>query len=414
MLEFSSTKIKFSRRCGQLLKETRIKENSPGTILQDFSFLLNFIEERGCPLTNRHLLQLSLLPEINSGLSHPIKHGLRRPMQKSYPHINGLYLLARASGLTFVEETGKKQLLSFDNAAFQTWKTLNHTERYCTLLETWFLRGYPEIIGERGGAFFQDSFLQCVKLFEAIPENGLQVAGSSEAEDLLRYRPGWHNLGLLELFGLISVRHGLPVEGKGWNIEDIYRTPFGDALVALLFTKFFGKLEHLCRSWDGREPPFGVLQPVLQPYFVDWKNNLSVSEPVFREGVHIFKVSLGKVWYRIAIPADRTVDDLALAILEAVDFDAEHLYEFSYKNRFGVLGHVNHPYMDDGPWASEMLVGDLQLQVGQKMIFLFDFGDSWKFDIVLEQVDREMDIEEPEILELHGEPPEQYPEWDDE
>ena len=47
------------------------------------------------------------------------------------------------------------------------------------------------------------------------------------------------------------------------------------------------------------------------------------------------------------------------------------------------------------------------------MTYLFDFGDRWEFDVTLEQIDPSMVVEKPVILEIHGEPPEQYPRWDD-
>jgi hypothetical protein len=241
-----------------------------------------------------------------------------------------------------------------------------------------------------------------------IPDAGMPIAGDKAAENRLRYSPGWHNLGLLDLFGLISVQDGPPEPGKGWHIERIERTPLGDALLALLHAEFFGDIDHLLTLEFEDKMPFGVLQPTLQPYFAAWKNNLSVPEWAFREGTHIFRVSLGRLWRRIAIPADRDLDELASAILNAVEFDHDHLYEFSYQNRFGALERVNHPYMDEGPWASEVLVGDVPLHVGQAMAYLFDFGDQWEFGVALERVDPELAIEEPVVLEGHGEPPAQY------
>lgn len=171
--------------------------------------------------------------------------------------------------------------------------------------------------------------------------------------------PGWHNLGLMDLFGLISVQHGPPEPGKGWRIERIRRTSSGDALLALLLAGFFGDLNNILRLQAIARIPFGVLQPVLQPYFPAWKNNLSVPEWTFRAGTYIFKVSLGRIWRRIAIPGNQTLDALASAILNAVRFDHDHLYEFTYRNRFGVSERVNPPYMDEGPWTSEVLVGDV-------------------------------------------------------
>jgi hypothetical protein len=97
------------------------------------------------------LLAIQLLPEINAHMTHPLQLKLKRPLQKSYPHINGLYLLLRASGMTHVVGTQKKPLLAIDREIYRLWGNLNCTEQYCFLLETWLLRGFPEIIGEREG-----------------------------------------------------------------------------------------------------------------------------------------------------------------------------------------------------------------------------------------------------------------------
>jgi hypothetical protein len=402
--------FKFTPEHERVLRDLTIAESGPGTVLHDFDAFLMFIKEQELSVTPMHQLRRRVLPEINARLARPLQLGLKKPLQKSYPHIHGLYLLVRASGLTCIEGTSKKPLLVVDDEVYRVWEGLNPTERYCTLLETWLLRGHPEIIGERGRSWLRvpETFREWQWFFVRIPDEGLPIAGDKEAETSLRYWPGWHNLGLLELFDLISVQHGPPERGKGWCIEQVNRTPLGDALLALLQAEFFGDIDNVLKLESEEKIPFGVLQPALQPYFSEWKNNLSVPEWAFQEETHIFKVSLGRIWRRIAIPADQPLDALASAILDAVEFDHDHLYEFKYQNRSGVLERVNHPYMDEGPWTSEVLVGNVPLRVGQTMTYVFDFGDWWEFDVTLERVDPDMAIEEPVVLEKHGEPPAQY------
>jgi hypothetical protein len=41
--------------------------------------------------------------------------------------------------------------------------------------------------------------------------------------------------------------------------------------------------------------------------------------------------------------------------------------------------------------------------------FLFDFGDRWDFDIQTEKMNVDSMIAIPQVLERHGEAPEQYP-----
>lgn len=404
------TGIIFSRQHERLLRKTVVDENGPGTMIHDFEAFLAFVEEGELPLTGTHQLPRRVLADLNVRLARPLQIGLTRPLQKSYPHLHGLYLLLRASGLTVVEGTGRKPLLVVDGAVRQVWDNLNPTERYCTLLETWLVRGHPQIIGERGRGWFRvpETFREVQWFFQRVPDEGLPVAGNKEAEDSLRYWPGLHNLALLELFGLVEVRHGSPEQGKGWCIETVARTPWGDALLAALHAGFFGDVDNLLALESEEKVPFGVLQQALQPYFPAWRKNLSVPEWTFREGAHVFKVSLGRIWRRIAIPARLTLDDLASAILNAVRFDHDHLYLFSYRNRFGVEDQVHHPYSDEGPAGDEVAIGDVPLRIGQTMTFLFDFGDRWEFDVALEHVDPEMKIEKPVVLEKHGNPPQQY------
>ena len=408
-------KTGFSPEHERVLKETVIdNESGPGTILQDFETMLEYVKAGNVQVSAGQQLAGRSLPEINARLSRPLQLGLKRPQQKSFPHINGLYLLLRASGLAGVDMVGKKSFLVIDEEVYPAWQGLNGTERYATLLETWLLRGQAEIIGERDrrSLLVPDHFHAWMNFFKRIPKTGLPVGGGSDAEYLLRYMPGLYNLGLMELFGLIAVQHGLPVQGKGWCIEHIRRKPWGDALLALLYAEFFGNLEKIFELEDKKEVPFGVLQTVLRPYLPGWENNLFRREWSFRKGGHIFKVSLGRTWRRIAAGADETLDTLARAILRAVAFDNDHLYLFSYRNRAGALESVHHSYMDEGPWTSEVRIGEVPIRIGQAMTFLFDFGDNWKFNLVLEQVDPDMDMDDPVILEGHGEPPEQYPKWD--
>ena len=84
------------------LHHQTIGENEPGAVLRDFASLLDFVGAREIAVSGKHqLLPMSLLAELNSRLSRTNQVGLQRPQQKSYPYINGLYLLLRASGLKY-------------------------------------------------------------------------------------------------------------------------------------------------------------------------------------------------------------------------------------------------------------------------------------------------------------------------
>jgi hypothetical protein len=395
-----------------------VSEDGPGTVLRDFQTLLSFVRERKLPVSKTHQLPpRKVLPELNARLARPIKLGLKQPQLKSYPHIQGLYLLLRASGLGCIRGTADKPVLTIDEAVDHSWSSLNPTERYSILLETWLLRGHPEMVGERDGPFHfvSNCFRACADLISSARGDGLAIGDDDRAEWYYRYSPGLYGVALLEMFGFLSVAHGPTQEGKGWQIDHVTSTPLGIAVFALLGKEMFGDFDKILELEENPPEAFGALQPVFQPYVPAWRSNLSLPSWPFREGVHVFKVSLWRgLWRRIALPGALTLDTLAYAILDAFEFDYDHLYQFSYRNRFGVETHANHPYMDDGPWAPEVRVGDVTLQEGQSMTYLYDFGDQWKFDIALEHVGPAAPaIKDPTIIEARGEPPEQYPRWDE-
>lgn len=395
----------------QLLRNSVIDEHKPGSILRDFAAILDFISENEIPLTATHLLALKVLAPLNERLSAPLALSLQRPSLKSYPPLEGLFLLARASGLTDVDATGKKPHLLLDQEVYAAWQTLNATERYFTLLETWVLRGRPDILGENGNLFdFAGPLYAWQQFFAKVPEQGRTILRGTEDERSLRSFPGLRNLALLELFGLAVVHRAPPVAGQGWQIAAIERTPLGDAVLQLL-------LSHLSYLLEERvllPPPgllaLGELQSTFQPYFPAWQHNLMIPGVGFQDGVYVFQVALDKqIWRRIAIPATLTLDDLCGAILDAYEFDRIHLYEFIYRSRFGLDERVRDSEYAEGLDTSDVRVGDLPLLVGSSMVFHYDFLDDWFFTILLERIDPpDATVTQPAIFEKHGAAPEQY------
>jgi hypothetical protein len=148
----------------------------------------------------------------------------------------------------------------------------------------------------------------------------------------------------------------------------------------------------------------------------DGESLISFSRPERKhvKGNFIFKVSLGKVWRTIAISSEDTLHDLHEVIQDAFRFDDDHLYAFFMDNRRWSDYKYEHPYTDEGPWADEILIGDLDLLVNQSILYLFDFGDEWTFDVNL--IDIRTDeplLPEAKITGEKGESPEQYPYYED-
>ncbi len=409
-------KLKLSPEQQKILQQQTISQTEPGTILRDFERLLEVVASQEIEVSGvRQVLPLTLLGKINAGLSRPLEIGIQRAQQKTYPPINGLYLVLRASGLSRIEQRNGKPVLTLNEEVLSSWRSLNPTERYFTLLETWLIRSNDEIIGDRDP---QGPLSRCALFWRRLTEKkSLSVADDKGLERTLKYYPGLHHLALLELFGLVSITSGKAQPGKGWIIQRIRPTAFGNALFVQFALALSAQLEGMMSGLDEEKAAedAGILQAALKPFFPEWRNHLTLPEPEVRDGLYYFKVSLGKVWRRIAIPSKLTLFDLSRAIQQAVKFDDDHLHMFTYRNQVGLKIEVNHPYSEDLPSTDEVTLGELPLGPGDVMEYIFDFGTWWKFKVDLERIDPpNSKIKKPKLLEQHGKAPEQYPSWDDE
>ena len=392
------------------LSQQAITETEPGTILKDFQALLNLVGETGIPVSGtNHLIAAKLLSEFNQHLSDPIQIDLKRPVQKSYAPINGLYLLLRATGLGQITAKGKKPYLVLNPEILQRWNQLNSTEKYFTLLEAWLIRADEEILGERRSVLNEGS--KCVDFWSRLNQ-GKKYHSYSEQQEL-NYHPAYHNLALMRMFGLVTIDSSKPEAGKGWRVKAVQKTPFGSALMSVIIQAFLDR-GMMWESEADSSLPFADLQPALQPYFSEWQTAFKLPDFDFRPGVYVFKVSLGKIWRRLAISSDLFLDDLSSLILESVDFDSDHLDRFSYKNQMGRTVEISHPYADGSPSTDEVQIGELPLPQGASMTYVFDFGDWWEFTVQLEKIEEDPRSNYAELLESYGASPKQYPNWDEE
>jgi Plasmid pRiA4b ORF-3-like protein len=394
-----------------LLTQTVITETSPGTILKDFQTLLNFIGEKGIVVSaNNHSLPMKSLGELNQLLSEPVAIDLKRPVQQSYPPINGLYLILRALGLGRIRTQGKKYLLILDPDLLSIWNDFNLTERYCTLLEAWLIRGNTEILD--GKKDRTNSGSKCFQYWATIPTKGQKIPNYEE-QRMFNFWPEVYNLALLKMFGFIQIDSGKPTTGKGWRIKGVKKLPFGDALMPILFDTY-RETGMYSDAEDDPSLPVSEFQPTLQPYFPEWKKVFQLPACETQSGVYVFKVSLRKCWRRIAISSDLTLDILGDKIRESVDFDDDHMDLFTYKNQLGRSIQAHHSYSSNEPQSDSIEIGDLPLEIGSSIEYLFDFGDNWKFDLQLEQINVEDTRQEyVEIIDSFGIAPEQYPEYED-
>jgi hypothetical protein len=127
-----------------------------------------------------------------------------------------------------------------------------------------------------------------------------------------------------------------------------------------------------------------------------------------------------RVWRRIEVRGDQTLDDLHEAIQSAFGWDNDHLYAFFLSGRaWDDRSSYESPHSEEGRPATRYRLENLPLKTGQQFLYIFDFGDELRHLVKLEAiVPQGIKPEEadnyPRITEEHGEAPAQYGYDDDE
>jgi hypothetical protein len=110
---------------------------------------------------------------------------------------------------------------------------------------------------------------------------------------------------------------------------------------------------------------------------------------------HIFRVELQPDLYReIEVLSGMPLDCLAAAIVEVFGFDFDHLYGFYSKltgNVYASIPRYEVPGTLDDPDAlsvEEVPIEEAFRRVGKALLFIFDFGDNWRFRVTFGTAER--------------------------
>ena len=106
------------------------------------------------------------------------------------------------------------------------------------------------------------------------------------------------------------------------------------------------------------------------------------------EKAYVFKVALKYrkgLWRRIEIKGDQTLGDFNHIIRDAFNYDTfDHLSEF-FRGRWprGGLGEINP---DGGGSSAKKRINQLSLSEGDKLGYIYDFGDEIQHMVTLEKI----------------------------
>ncbi len=132
--------------------------------------------------------------------------------------------------------------------------------------------------------------------------------------------------------------------------------------------------------------------------------------------IHRFKVSLRDkpdIWRIIKIKENQMLSSLHKAIFNAFDRSEEHQYSFFMSNKpYDKENEYTSPSLDTdgtGRLATRIRIDSLALHLGQKFLYLFDYGDEWWHEVELISVAEKVTRSNyPKVVKKQGKSPPQY------
>ena len=100
------------------------------------------------------------------------------------------------------------------------------------------------------------------------------------------------------------------------------------------------------------------------------------------------KGSKPKIWRRILIPSDLLLSDFHKIIQTTMGWTNSHLHQFIKNGTFYTVKIQDDDFWDemDNVDYKKMKISDLLKKDKDKIIYEYDFGDSWEHDIILEKI----------------------------
>ncbi|ANY85221.1 hypothetical protein BB934_44370 (plasmid) [Microvirga ossetica] len=142
-------------------------------------------------------------------------------------------------------------------------------------------------------------------------------------------------------------------------------------------------------------------------------------------GTHIIRVTLQDeptTYREIEVESRKTLSNLAEAIVHAFGFEFDHAFGF-YSKLTGQDVMRSQPkyelFADMGEATEAKSVEKSRIvdafpDVGHIMLFMFDYGDDWRFVVeVIRLGQKAAKTRYPKVLKKVGKAPEQYGNWDD-
>lgn len=419
------------------------EENDIRDTVLDFITFCDFVETKKPFATQKGDLSTKACFEVNQLLRYPAKNAKHTDRIYQYASVSLWFLIAKEAGLIACGDKKNGKAIYNTTEIYLDFKKMNLFSQYLLIYNIWFCFVDIEVqYNERGSSYLLSRLID--RVFAQLSKHSstqwiqtekydYQMFDSSPVQVMMEhYYKTAHNLldlGLLvfEEGDRLSKYYHCPV------IEKIKPTHFGSCVMnACEYRKYswfnvFVETEVMEEEIEAYEKTMGAMEtesfltPFIKCFPQDSIDIAAIHSIIYEyEGVdndnRIFecKVALDKKCYRVirCLPK-HTFESFHLAIQEAFDFANDHLYSFYLDGKPYSNYSVNSRYSERPPCADEVCLKDVRLRNFQNILYLFDYGDQWEFDITIHiKTDGEANFESPEITKEVGKAPRQYADYE--
>jgi len=386
--------------------------------IKDFDIFINFILEKNPNLTNKtQVLGKNDCFELNSQLHFQRTAIKASYTQDQYVAIDLFFKLSVKSNLFLMQINSKNKFELIKTVCLEEFLDLNIYEKYVFLLESFWSK--YEFVEELENDIYDFSEIIYV-ISRTNCENTILKSDVKYCRSLFSYYSKFAKI--LNIMGICELEFIDNVKSKyDDSIKSITPTACGTEICKVLINKTLDYLnteiyyiDMIKERWKVKDVKvkktfFELISKVFEPKLIEKTINSNVQ--INRKGTYILKVSLDKnLWRIVKLSHNTKLHKLHLIIQEAFDFDNDHMYAFytgtSYKNRKEF--YCANPLGESNEYE-DLTVEDAEIYKGQKFMYLFDFGDMWKFEIqVIDFIENEETDLFPQIIESKGKSPEQY------
>lgn len=405
-------------------------------LIDDFDTFVRYLEGKSnLPLTAGGDLKAPDLWAINERVNYKAPdYVTNRSRQIDYPLLGFLFQVATA-GQLFLVKVEKGTVLAANIDRLELYRNLTLEEKYVFLLESaWCYADWSAIDGDGrsglGANWFQSDIRQllqspvgtAVTFFQRgeSTQRDIRVIRASASSGIyirVGYWFGWYTLD--EIPQPKRDKYTLDIAG-------VTLTDWGQQCLTVLlhdrpfcyWNKDAGNYAYFDDQTDEPDQPVPIntFADVFRT-LLEEPNLLSLYpiNPNPPTGTYWIRAELPnfKVSRTLAVPADRTLEELHEMIQQAFAFDNDHLFKFCMNLRNPYNGEQYYdPRPEDG-WADgypadKISLASLNLYQGQRFLYLFDFGDRWDFTITVVRHLPDERTGKASIIEKVGKAPAQY------